>query len=255
MAKKSIKIKTNHVYNAHPDLPDFRDFAYEKTAKTTLPTQVDLRSQMPPVYDQGQIGSCTANAWAGAVEYLWIKKKQEFTPSRLFIYYNERLIEGDVKTDGGAQIRDGGKTLATQGVCYESSWPYTKNFATKPSTKCYTAALGHKAQQYSRVNQDSTSIKTALSNGDPVVIGISVYESFESDSAAQTGIIPMPQKSEQLLGGHALLVVGYDDTKQWFIVRNSWGASWGSAGYCFLPYAYLTNSNLASDFWVLQSEL
>lgn len=244
------------------DLPDQRDHIYNhayeaaRLSLTTFPPSIDLRPQMPPVYDQGQLGSCTANAIAGAIEFE--QKKQgmvEFTPSRLLIYYDERVIEHTTRSDSGAQIRDGMKSVANQGACPELLWPYKVSlFAQKPPPAAYAAAKAHEVTQYLSVQQSETALKTCLAAGYPVVGGFTVYESFESAQVAQTGVVPMPKPHESVLGGHAVLIVGYDEASREFIVRNSWGAGWGEAGYCHMPMAYWTNPKLASDFWTIRSE-
>jgi C1A family cysteine protease len=252
----SHKIKR---YGWKPDLPDFRDHMYSAPHPTlaALPPKVDLRPQCSPVYDQGELGSCTGNSIAGAVHF--DRKKQglspDFIPSRLFIYYNERVIEHSVSEDAGAMIRDGIKSISKAGVCPETpDWPYDiTKFAQKPPTKAFSDALQHKAVSYQRLVNTLTQMKGCLASGYPFVFGFSVYESFESQTVAQTGVVPMPQPNEKLLGGHAVLAVGYDDAQQRFIVRNSWGASWGTAGYFTMPYAYLTDSNLADDFWTVRT--
>lgn len=225
-----------------------------------LPPSADLRTSgfLPPIYDQQQLGSCTANAIAAAVDFERKKQGEDFmTPSRLFIYYNERVIEGDPDQDNGAEIRDGIKSVAAQGVCPESEWAYSdqgNQFTIKPNDQCYTDALKFKALSYQSVPQDEQSIKSVLAAGRPVVFGFSVYDAFESDAVAASGIVPLPGPNDAPIGGHAVLAVGYDDPSQMFLVRNSWGASWGLAGYFKLPYAYLTNPNLASDLWMIQTE-
>ena len=257
------------VYGWRPDLPDHRDFVFavSPAIAAALPAKVDLRPGCPPVYDQGQLGSCTANAIAGAIEFE--QKKQslpEFTPSRLFIYYTERVLENtSPSVDGGAAIRDGIKSVAGQGVCKEASWPYDDTntdptpcpkckFAKKPSSACYKEALQHKVKAYQRLNSAVlNTLKGCLAGGYPFVFGFTVYESFESQQVAQTGIVPMPGPQEKTVGGHAVMAVGYDDSAQQFIVRNSWGAGWGIQGYCMMPYAYLTNTNLSDDFWAIQT--
>jgi C1A family cysteine protease len=218
------------------------------------------------VYDQGQLGSCTGNSIAGAFEFDQIKEKlvHVWRPARLFIYYNERVIEGDVSQDGGAQIRDGIKSVASQGVCSEDLWPYdVTKFADKPTPICYTNAAQHLVTSYESVAQSLSQIKGCLATGYPMIFGFTVYESFESPQVASTGLLPMPGPSESVVGGHAVLCVGYNDTATvqnpdgststgMILVRNSWGASWGQAGYFWMAYDYITNANLASDLWTLR---
>jgi C1A family cysteine protease len=239
-----------------PDLPDHRDQLYAAPAElvAVLPAKMDLRPHCPPVYNQGELGSCTANAIAGVIEFDRLKQKlADFTPSRLFIYYNERVIERSVDSDSGAQIRDGIKSVGKQGDCPETEWPYViAKFKTKPPKNCYTDALKYKVVLYQRVAQTLSQLKGCLASGYPFVFGFSVYESFESAQVAKTGHAGLPKSGEAVIGGHAVAAVGYNDMKQWFIVRNSWGAGWGRKGYFTLPYAYVTDASLASDFWTVR---
>lgn len=250
--------KTIRKYGWRPDRPDQRDTYYAVTetfAAQQLPLSVDLRRHCPKVYDQGQIGSCTGNAIAAMFQYDEIKQNKpvRFTPSRLFIYYNERVMEGTVNSDAGAAIKDGILSLNKWGACDEALWPYIEaKIFKKPIKAAYTAATKEIVSNYSRIPQDLTSMKSCLAQGFPFVFGFTVYESFESDQVAQTGIVPMPQMSEQELGGHAVMAVGFSDKDQTFIVRNSWGDSWGVGGYCFMPYSYLTDPNLSDDFWTIK---
>lgn len=249
--------RTNPRYGWIPDLPDHRDILYAAPHDTlqVLPPRVDLRPKCPPVVDQGQLGSCTANALAGAVGFTQMKEglRLVFAPSRLFIYYNERAMEGTVNSDSGAQLRDGIKSVATRGVCPEAQWPYDiAKFADPPSAACYQTALAHRALRYQRLVQQLNQMKGCLASGYPFVFGFTVYQSFESAQVAQTGHAPLPQPGEAALGGHAVAGVGYDDAHQWFICRNSWGAGWGMQGYFTLPYTYLAQRELSSDFWTIR---
>ena len=232
-----------------------RDARLALSAVTSLPSSVDLSAQpdMPPVYDQGQLGSCTANAIAAAVDFQNHRQDQKWlTPSRLWIYYQERVIEGTVSQDSGAQIRDGMKAVAKLGVCPETDWPYDiSKFTNTPSDQCYREALQHRVTRYQRIPRVLNQFKGCLAHGFTFVFGFRVYESFESDEVGRTGVVPMPATGEQALGGHAVLAVGYDDEQQRFIVRNSWGEGWGMGGYFTLPYAYLMDRGLASDFWTV----
>ena len=198
--------------------------------------------------------SCTANAIAAALEFDQMKEKQRvFMPSRLFIYYNERAMEGTINEDSGGQIRDGIKSVGQQGDCPEPLWPYDiTKFKVKPPEQCYQQALKFKAVQYQRLSQILNQLKGCLASGYPFVFGFTVYASFEGQQVAQTGHASMPPPTEATIGGHAVMAVGYDDSQNWFIVRNSWGAGWGMQGYFTLPYTYLLEHNLASDFWTIR---
>ena len=260
-----------HKYNWKPDLPDFRDFKYAlhklkvSPVPVILPSIVDLRPFCSPVFDQGQYGSCTSQSLAGHLEFLELKEirekmsaPEEFDPntftlfSRLFIYYNERLLECTVSQDSGAQIRDGIKSLAEWGDCKEGSWSYLpSNVFVKPSDVAYQEASNHKINTYMRL-ENLNDVKNCLNDGYPVSFGFTVFESFESATVANTGIVPIPNVNEERMGGHAVLAVGYDDTKQCLIIRNSWGPIWGDKGYFYLPYEFVTNQNLSDDYWTIR---
>lgn len=252
-------------YGWRHQLPDIRDRRYAARLTAARPAEFDLRQGMPPVYDQGQLGSCTGNAIAAAMEYESDRQGlSDFAPSRLFIYYNERALEGTVSSDSGAVIRDGIKAVNTQGVCPETMWPYNIGmFTVTPPRRCYVAAVKDRLVQYEAV-KTLGDLKDAISSNLAVVFGFTVYESFESQAVAQTGVMPMPKQGERAVGGHAVVAVGYSDPKNHVIVRNSWGPSWGDAGYFYMPYQYLTGTktgsdsasisgaHLASDFWALE---
>lgn len=237
-----------------PDRPDFRDHAFELAKPIPLPDNVDLRSKMPPIVDQGDLGSCTANAIAAAYDFCRGLQHQPFmSPSRLFVYYNEREKEGTVNSDSGAMIRDGVKSIIKLGVCPESLWPYdTGKFSIKPSPPCYVEALNHQLLAYKRVAPTLNPMLYCLAYGYPFVFGFSVYESFMSDAVSKTGVVPMPDFTEQQVGGHAVVAVGYSKERRAFLVRNSWSESWGIAGHCWMPWEYLANQDLADDRWQLK---
>jgi C1A family cysteine protease len=208
---------------------------------------------MPLVYDQGNLGSCTAQALGALCQFVdknlghpWCR------PSRLFIYYNERVLEGTAHYDSGAEIRDGIRSLNKWGYPDEALWPYDiEKFTKKPLVKVYKAAIKNVITQYARVAQDLTQVKARVSEHHPVVFGFSVYSSFMTEEVAKTGNMVMPVANDSMEGGHAVLIVGYDDEKQCFIVRNSWGEEWGDKGYFYMPYKYALNPTLSSDFWTI----
>jgi C1A family cysteine protease len=240
-----------------PDVPDQRDhrFSLPHVSAQALPPKVDLSPKCPPVWDQGNLGSCTAQAIGAAFEFVQMKVKPvwDFKPSALFIYYNERAAEGTINEDAGAMIRTGMKVINQLGACKEILWPYVESkFTKKPTPTAYKNALTHRSTSYERLENDLFYMKSCLASGFPFVYGMAVYESFMSSAVAESGVVPMPSSRERMQGGHAVLCVGYDDETQRFLVRNSWGTSWGQKGYFTIPYVYLTNDNLCADFWTLK---
>jgi C1A family cysteine protease len=245
-------------YGWNPQHPDARDWPYEAPRGLVLPSKYCLRAWGPWIYDQGQLGSCTGNGIARAIQFDQIKQWGPnlcWQPSRLQIYYNERVIEGTVSQDAGAMIRDGIKSVNTDGVAPEWMWPYDiSKFAVKPPQNVINAALLHPTVMYQAMPQDLITMKSAILAHNHIVIGFTVYDSFESQAVTNTGNVPMPDlKNEQVLGGHCVTLMGWDDATQRFDFANSWGQSWGAAGYGTFPYAYMLNPDLASDFWVIQS--
>ena len=214
-----------------------------------LPVKEDLRDKFPPVYQQGQIGSCTANALVAALQY----DHPQMMGSRLFVYYNERKLEGHISDDTGATLADGVQSLIKYGVCPEEEWPYEEQrFSQPPSKECYDAAKNHHVLEAHNVHQNIEDMKTCLASGHPFVVGIQIFESFETAEVARTGDVPMPAPDrERNLGGHAVLCVGYDDTRRKWIMRNSWGPMWGDGGYFYLDYDYLLDPALSSDLWTI----
>lgn len=245
-----------------PDVPDARDYAYAAPLRfaSNLPAKVDLRKKCPPVFNQGSLGSCTANALTAAVEYGKKNQKQKVVRlSRLFLYYNERVMMGTVNSDSGAYLRDGIKSLNKQGVCPEKEWRYSSStrpgakYTQKPSASCYKSALNNRIKAYYRITNGLMGIKQCLAEGFPISFGFAVFESFLSEQVATKGIMPMPDVyRESMLGGHAVLAVGYDDETQMVLVRNSWGKKWGDNGYFWMPYEFIGNSNFCLDFWTIR---
>lgn len=262
-----------------PGVPDIRDWRHNfKGARVA--SSVDLRTtgHFPSIWDQGQLGSCTSHA-AGAA-YVFDLHKQgnivnpdDFMPSRLFHYYQERVIEGTVSEDSGATIADSVKAMNQYGLPPEAEWPYVEaKYASKPPAQAYTDALLRQALKYARVTRTVADFQACLTAGTPIMIGFSVYDSFESNATAANGVVTIPRTSESLLGGHAVLVVGYlsgmevadklkadgfsttnlNTSANYWVCRNSWSADWGHKGYFYMPQSYLMNSSLASDFWTLQ---
>lgn len=255
--KAAVTATSSFGFGWMPDLPDQRDLLYSAPMMIMkkLPEKVDLRSKCPPVYNQGPIGSCTANALSGAFEFCRKKQKLKiFMPSRLFLYYNERVMINTVNSDSGAYIRDGIKSLNTTGICPEKNWPYmVEKFADKPPKKCYDMAIKSTIKSYQRLNNTNLpQLQSCLSEGYPFVFGFTVYESFQSQQVAKTGILPMPKPKEKVVGGHAVMAVGYDNSKNAVIVRNSWGTNWGLKGYFYMPYGYISSNNLCDDFWTIR---
>lgn len=238
-----------------PDIPDKRDLIFSIEKPVTLPEFVNLRERCPSVFHQGQLGSCTANAVANA--HLFCQMKQSggdlITPSRLFIYYNARAVRGWQGYDSGSMIRDAVKMVSKKGTCSEEEWPYlVEKFTKKPNKLCYVKGKEYQVLKYYSLPQSLNRMKQCLALGFPFMFGFTVYESFFGGTIAATGEGYLPEPDEKEYGGHAVLCVGYDDRSETFIIMNSWGSDWGNEGYFTLPYDYLLDSNLASDFWTIR---
>lgn len=243
-------------YKLRTDKEDLRDRVFSSTLYPTvahLPSIVDLRMDMPPVVDQGNLGSCTSNAIADGLMwyYLWKHSGEDSVQlSRLYHYFHERMMEGTITEDSGASIRDGMK-VAANGVCPELDWKYlVENFTVTPPASAEQDAPKYRISEYHRVTS-LLNLKATLAHGQPVAMGIVIYESFESDGVAKDGRVPLPNPEiEKMLGGHAVLAVGYDDSKELVTVRNSWGDGWGDKGYFYLPYEFFNPMrHLVSDMW------
>lgn len=259
----------------HRDLPDFRDNTVEtdaiskimsksaalKATTKKLPTSVNLISWCSPVENQGSLGSCTANAGVAMLEYYARRTTgKHIDGSRLFLYKVTRELMG-FKGDDGAYLRDTMKAMVLFGVPPEKYWPYSiAKFNDEPSNFCYSFAQNYQAIKYYRLDPAGTSptaalvaIKKNLAAALPAMFGFSVYSSIPPAGDGR-GEIPFPERGDSLEGGHAVLAVGYDDSKKIgknkgaLLIRNSWGTNWGENGYGWLPYAYV-EEGLADDFW------
>jgi C1A family cysteine protease len=242
-------------YTLKPDKSDLRDLIFRSTSissLSSLPKSIDLREKLSPVVDQGQLGSCTANAIAsGLREYLLLQAGSPLVRlSRLFLYWHERQMEGTTYEDSGAYIRDGMKVLTSIGVPSEQDYPYDiTRFTDRPTAQAEADASAFKISSYHRVT-DLNALKVSLYEGLPVVAGIKVYSSFESEKTARTGMVTIPKKGEEFLGGHAVLIVGYKKigNTEYLIVRNSWGEDWGDKGYFYMPSSFIQRG-LVTDMW------
>lgn len=259
-----------HVLGLRRDHPDPRDHPYEPPrARVALPPRVDLRDGMPPVCDQGRINACTAHVMAAAVSYCCAKhgRPLPFEPSRLFIYFNERLLQGRIDEDAGATLRDGIRTLRHHGVAPEAVWTYDDSPATPPGGRfapgakaaqrppelAYSLAQRFELLGYRRLRPDLVHMRHCLAEGFPFAAGVQVYPSFMSAPHQQATVTPLPGKEETAVGGHAVLVVGYDDEHEWLVCRNSWGPAQADGGYFYLPYAYLQVPDAIGDLWSVRS--
>lgn len=229
--------------------------------RKVLPNEVDMRPQCPPIYDQLNLGSCASQACGGAAAYILRNQPSpiEFTPSALFLYYNTRVKEESVDLDSGSSIEAVVWSLATHGVSPEIDMPYIDDgiaFKIPPSEIAYTHALDYMNLDnlsLSRVSQDAYTIKSILADKIPIICGLQIYSSFEDPKVKATGIIPIPNsKIEKYLGGHAVMLAGYNTSKGVFYGRNSWGTDWGQSGYFEIPEAFVLSSKLADDFWKIE---
>lgn len=281
-------MSTQHSYGYIKDTTDERDFQFKAVQKVEqLPPNVDMRKFCSPVRDQDRLGACTGFAiGSGLREFLMLKNlpipippsaeqtgclqvilskiggknllrhdpSRYTTLSPLFLYYQERLLEGTISEDGGAEMRTGLKAIKDIGISPEEHHPYIpQNFMLPPNADAYADASMFKISVYSRLI-GLNSMKSCLAIGGGIVIGFYVYESFESNDLALTGKMPMPKDKEEILGGHAVFVCGYYDDASWpgggyLIVKNSWGTGWGDQGYFYMPYEFAKSRLNVPDVW------
>lgn len=238
-----------------PDRPDHRDRILKALPGATIPAVADVSQFCNAVPDQANLGSCVGNSSTSALE--WLYRKEKKTPvdfSRLYVYYHARKIGGfPVSQDTGCYIRDAIKVLAKQGTCYEPTWPYILNkFSVQPPPIADTEAAKHQALYYFRC-VGLNSIKDSIGvSGYPVVGGFSVPSSIYSAETSRTGIIRYPSGTDKIIGGHAVIFVGFNDSTQLLKFQNSWGTGWGANGYGYLDYKFIQNG-LADDFWTVRT--
>ena len=230
---------------------------YKQLVTSQLPSKLNLRNIFKfPVLSQGNLGACTAHATSNAILFFLNRlNKKEFLPSRLYIYYFSRLIENNTEIDSGCEIRSVMKAVAKYGACEEYLFPYIiENFKIEPNDFCIKNGKGKiKNFIYLSIDQELINIKNSLFQGYPILLGIELYESSEYDINLKSGIIPMPDiNNEEYLGGHCILLVGYNDKDKIFCILNSWGSNVGDNGYFYIPYEYLLDNKLATDFWTIQ---
>jgi len=259
---KSVSIgPTPYKFGWLPDVPDRRDISFSAIFRVPkkIPSRIDLREDCPAVEQQGNLGSCTAQALVGALEFLELRELPSGSPekfrdlSRLFVYYNERAAMGTTTEDSGAMLSTGIKTLKKLGVCREKIWPYKiSRFTEKPPADCYSEAENHQVTAYQRIHT-LREMKACLAMGLPFVFGFAVYEHVMSEQVRKSGIIRLPRRNERMIGGHAVMAIGYDDAKKILLFRNSWGYEWGKSGYGSLPYDYPESRELSDDFWCIQT--
>ncbi len=241
-------------YHWQQDRPDSRDYPYAMTQDEN-PSIVDLRPWCTPVEHQGSLGSCTGQAIAGAIELLNNRDGRYRDISRLFIYYWERFLIGTVNWDSGAFLRDGIKATNKWGASLESLWPHIiSRFRMRPSNVAMADAIRRRVTRYERIADGNLEgCFDALAHGFPITIGFGVYSSFESAQTRRTGVMTYPNvRRERYLGGHAVLLVGYDKTRNVFIARNSWGANWGDRGYFYMPFQVVADVRMSRDLWVIK---
>lgn len=240
------------------DLPDFRDISFLASGiirkkRTLLPAIVDYRTHpdMPEVYDQGALGSCTAQAVGALCDFKY-GKEYAYTPSTLFLYYVTRLREGTVNIDSGATLRNAIKSANDWGISQEEFWPYNIGaFKELPTEEAFSIAEKHQALEYARLTQNVDELRECLASGNLFAFGIGVYDGLYNVTK-DNSVLAIPTLADKLYGGHAVCAVGYNDLDKVFIVRNSWGTDFGVGGYFYIPYEYMLNPQLAMDFWTIK---
>jgi C1A family cysteine protease len=236
-----------------PALPDARHYAFVPKAAVALPASVDLRSQLPDVWDQQAIGSCVAHGVS--ICHVAAQRKHggpQIMPSRLALYFQARAVQGWQAQDSGCQITDAMKVTAKLGVADEKLYPYqTSKYKLKPPASVYANGLLHQSLEYRKIdNSKPENIMSALAEGLPVVFGSTLYSNY--DKLDTNNVMPDPDLNGSIIGGHCMALVGYDTAKKQFLVRNSWSKAWGDKGHHWMSFDYICNLSLTDDVWVLR---
>tara|TARA_B110000208_G_C11799546_1_gene441260 strand:- start:2051 stop:2863 length:813 start_codon:yes stop_codon:yes gene_type:complete len=245
------------MYGWIPDHPNYNDNTYDAPIKNLLINRkIDLRLNCPGICNRKNIGSSVAHAICYVYEYNIIKHDMNniFIPSKLFLYFNQRLLKHTQEFDCGSSIRDGLSILDKIGICSEVVYPYDISLIyDKPSDEIYEEASHNKGIEYYKIKPIITNIKTLLQDSIPIIFGFGIYSSFENQVSDNGFTIKIPQENEKFIGGSCGVCVGFNDEKQAFIIMNSKGVEWGDKGYFYMPYLYLTNNNLCSNFWIIKN--
>jgi len=262
-----------HIFNYVRDTIDLRDYKFSKAVgqKVEVPSSIDLSPKMPKIFNQLTLGSCSSNSTARGL--MFARNDTESVLSRLFQYYKTRELEGTIPEDSGASNRNAIKSTNKFGICKEELMPYEiSKFTEAPTEEAVLEAMNHKSHSY--YSCDSLDdVFQALAQGYPVVIGMEVFESFETKTVARTGKMVMPSMTETILGGHSVLIEGKFDNmkvskltffrkianflfgtkmhvnKGYLKVANSWGEEWGDKGYFYMPYEYF--EKYVFDCWCI----
>jgi C1A family cysteine protease len=245
---------TNRKFGALRDVHDVRDRLYRASPRTEpVPLHVDLREWGGPIKDQGEEGSCTGHTFSSARE--WIARKYGTSSPILSpqcLYAEELLASNDFPSDKGAMPRTGCQVLTALGCCETALYPYVAGQITRPTPAQIANALKYKTGAYHRIGSLSDFLRClADATPWPVTVGFTVYESFMSQQVADTGMMPIPKSGEQQQGGHEVLCLGYDQTKQLALIQNSWGDGWGQRGYFWMPFAVINAPD--TDLWMVHT--
>ena len=238
----------SRVYNYQFQSHDVRDYVYQLKPSLTLSSfYIPNSIQSCPILDQSTLGSCVAHS---AYVLFYIESKKKINLSRLHLYFCSRALDNfSLTQDTGVTIRGCMKAIKNYKLCDEKRWGYVlSNFAKLPPADAFVQTYNLTQFTYTFLPQVLETILNCLSNGHPIMLGIYLYNSFETSVVDKYGVVPIPNpQKEKLLGGHAISLVGFDVPRKYFKFQNSWGTAWGDKGYGYIPFDYILNKTLASD--------